>query len=110
MYTLSRANDRESFLSSVNAKFWMAITGSGLLVFVIGHMLGNLQIYLGPATLKGGLRLDSESGIREGGDTGPIIIAGKPAESLLIKALRHEELQMPPDSRLADDVLDHFST
>lgn len=60
--------------------------------------------------LKGGLRLDSEAGLRAGGDSGPIVVSGKPAESLLIKALRHEELQMPPESKLADEVIDHFST
>jgi len=39
-------------LSSANAKTWMAITGSGLLLFVIVHMLGNLQIYLGQESLN----------------------------------------------------------
>ncbi len=39
-------------LSSVNAKTWMAITGSGLLLFVVVHMLGNLQIYLGQDSLN----------------------------------------------------------
>jgi succinate dehydrogenase / fumarate reductase cytochrome b subunit len=39
-------------LSSVNAKLWMAITGSGLLLFVIVHMLGNLQIYWGQEALN----------------------------------------------------------
>lgn len=60
--------------------------------------------------LKGGLRLDSEAGIREGGDSGPLVVSGKPAESLLIKALRHEELQMPPESKLADEIIEQFST
>ena len=60
--------------------------------------------------LKGGLRLDHSAGIRDGGDSGPIVIPGKPAESLLIKALRHDGLQMPPESKLADDIIEHFST
>lgn len=34
--------------SSLGKKYIMAITGFGLFVFVIAHMLGNLQIYLGP--------------------------------------------------------------
>jgi len=38
--------------SSVNAKMWMAITGSGLLLFVVVHLLGNLQIYLGQESLN----------------------------------------------------------
>lgn len=60
--------------------------------------------------LKGGLRLDSPSAIRAGGDSGAMFVAGKPGESLLIKALRHEELQMPPDAKLADDVIERFSS
>jgi len=36
----------------MNAKTWMAITGSGLLLFVVVHMLGNLQIYLGQDSLN----------------------------------------------------------
>src|SRR5580700_4163237 len=34
--------------------------------------------------LKGGLFLDSRSGVLTGGDTGPAIIAGKPEQSLLL--------------------------
>ena len=49
------------------------------------------------AKLKGGLRLDSREAMLQGGDAGPAIVAGKPAESLLIQALRHEgDLAMPP--------------
>ncbi len=46
---------------------------------------------------KGGLRLDSRPGWQKGGDTGAAIIPGKPAESLLLKAIRHDdpELKMP---------------
>jgi succinate dehydrogenase / fumarate reductase cytochrome b subunit len=36
------------FQSSVGKKFVVAITGIILLLFVIGHLLGNLQIFLGP--------------------------------------------------------------
>jgi succinate dehydrogenase / fumarate reductase cytochrome b subunit len=35
------------FQSSLGKKYIMAITGMLLFLFVIGHMLGNLQIYLG---------------------------------------------------------------
>lgn len=38
--------------SSIGKKYVMAITGLGLFVFVIVHMLGNLQIYLGPEHLN----------------------------------------------------------
>jgi len=38
--------------SSVGKKFVMASTGGALFVFVIGHLLGNLQLFLGPETLN----------------------------------------------------------
>src|SRR5213596_4159426 len=34
--------------SSVGRKMIVAVTGVILILFVIGHLLGNLQIYLGP--------------------------------------------------------------
>lgn len=53
---------------------------------------------------QGGLRLDSRSHLRRGGDSGPILVPGKPGESELLKALRWESLEMPPDGRLPDEV------
>src|SRR5689334_10862246 len=38
--------------SSVGKKFVMASTGGALFVFVLGHLLGNLQLFLGPETLN----------------------------------------------------------
>ncbi|MEI7688361.1 MAG: DUF1549 domain-containing protein, partial [Planctomycetota bacterium] len=58
--------------------------------------------------LRGSLYLDSREGIREGGVTGPAVVPGKPAESLLIKAVLHASahLKMPkvklPDAVIAD--------
>ena len=53
--------------------------------------------------LKGELRLDTREGIRKGGESGAVIVAGKPDESPLIHALRHEEgLEMPPKEKLTD--------
>ena len=50
---------------------------------------------------KGGLRLDSREAALKGGDTGAAIVAGKPEESLLLQAVRHENgLEMPPDGKL----------
>src|SRR4051794_2594901 len=47
---------------------------------------------------KGGLVLDTRDGARKGGDAGPAVVPGKPAESLLLKAVRHidPDLKMPP--------------
>jgi succinate dehydrogenase / fumarate reductase, cytochrome b subunit len=39
--------------SSVGKKMIVAITGIVLIVFVIGHLLGNLQIFLGPDWING---------------------------------------------------------
>src|SRR5258706_13558841 len=41
--------------------------------------------------LKGGLYMDSREGLLAGGDTGPAIVAGNPAQSLLIQAIRHTD-------------------
>ena len=50
---------------------------------------------------KGGLRLDSREAMLKGGETGPAIIAGKPDESLLMKAVRYQDgLAMPPNGKL----------
>lgn len=40
------------FKSTVVAKLTMAVTGLLLLGFVIGHLAGNLQIFMGPETLN----------------------------------------------------------
>lgn len=60
--------------------------------------------------LKGGLRLDSREGIRNGGDTGPAIAPGQPDESLLIRAIRYgdDDFKMPPKGKLPDEVIADF--
>ncbi|MSU42181.1 MAG: DUF1553 domain-containing protein [Pedosphaera sp.] len=61
------------------------------------------------AKLKGGLKLDSREGIRAGGDTGPGVVPGRPSESLVLKALRHEaKLEMPPKKKLPASVAADF--
>jgi succinate dehydrogenase / fumarate reductase, cytochrome b subunit len=40
------------FKSSLGKKYIMALTGVGLFFFVVGHMLGNLQIFLGPESIN----------------------------------------------------------
>ena len=50
----------------------------------------------------GGLRLDSREHLLEGGQSGPAAVPGKPAESLLIKAVRHEGPKMPLGGKLSD--------
>jgi hypothetical protein len=60
--------------------------------------------------LKGGLLLDSAAGIRKGGASGASFVPGKAADSILIKALRYDELRMPPRAKLADAVVADFET
>src|SRR4051812_5541108 len=58
--------------------------------------------------LKGGLKLDSRAGIRQGGDSGPAIVPGKPEESTLLQAIAHTDdfAKMPPKEKLPDPVID----
>ncbi len=58
--------------------------------------------------LKGGLLVDSREGLLIGGDSGPAVEADKPAESLLLDALRYESLKMPPQGKLPANVLADF--
>jgi len=50
---------------------------------------------------KGGLTLDTKDATLKGGDTGPALVAGDPAKSLLMEAVRQAgDLKMPPKSKL----------
>src|ERR1043166_2883755 len=40
------------FASSLGKKYIMALTGFALVLFVIGHLAGNLQIFLGPEAIN----------------------------------------------------------
>lgn len=46
------ARSKSPGLSSVSAKTLMAVSGAGLVGFIVAHMLGNLQIYLGQEALN----------------------------------------------------------
>ena len=58
--------------------------------------------------LKGKLLLDTREDLLKGGESGPAIVAGKPGKSLLISALRYEDLEMPPKNKLSDAVINDF--
>ena len=62
--------------------------------------------------LKGSLAVDSRAGLLKGGDTGPAIVPGKPGESLLLKALKHDAnvSAMPPKEKLLAAVIADFET
>ncbi|MFT5522604.1 MAG: hypothetical protein ACI9HK_000548 [Pirellulaceae bacterium] len=57
---------------------------------------------------KGGFQLDTRAGIRRGGDTGPAVVPGDVKSSLLIAAIRHDDLKMPPRRKLPRAVVDDF--
>ena len=55
--------------------------------------------------LQGGLLLDSKPGWLKGGDSGQVVVPGKPDESLLVRAVRYtkvEHVQMPPKGKMSD--------
>src|SRR5580765_2624568 len=58
----------------------------------------------------GGLLLDSRAGMLRGGKSGvPVIVAGKPEESLLFAAvLGVKELRMPPGKTLEPYEIEHL--
>jgi len=59
----------------------------------------------------GGLVLDAKAGLQRGATTGPVIVAGKPDSSPLIRAMRYTELvKMPPSGKLPDNVVKDFET
>src|SRR5262245_21339303 len=50
---------------------------------------------------KGGLRLDARDAMLKGGESGPVLVPGKPEESPLIEAIRYDGgVQMPPKGKL----------
>src|SRR5436190_11545978 len=59
--------------------------------------------------LQAKLFLDTAAGVLAGGDNGPALVAGKPAESLLIKALKYDGVEMPPAGKLSDEVIADFA-
>src|SRR5690606_30288647 len=56
----------------------------------------------GPEKAKNGLRLDHRELILTGGESGPALVPGKPADSLLIGAVHRgdPDLSMPPKKAL----------
>lgn len=59
--------------------------------------------------LRGELSLDSRAGVMKGGESGPAIVPGKSAESLLMRALRYDGMEMPPSGKLPENVIADFA-
>ncbi|GAA5508695.1 DUF1553 domain-containing protein [Novipirellula caenicola] len=60
--------------------------------------------------IGGKLRVDSRDAMRTGGESGPSLQVGAPDKSLIIKALRYDDLEMPPEAPLPDSVIKDFET
>ena len=56
----------------------------------------------------GKLLLDTRDGLLKGGETGAALVSGKPGESLLIQALRWQDIQMPPEEPLPENIVNDF--
>src|SRR5262245_33696970 len=73
-------------------------------------LAGNCFTCHGPKKQKSGLRLDSASSLRKGGDSGPVVVPGDPDHSPLIEAIRYDgEIQMPPAGKLAAGAIDDLT-
>jgi mono/diheme cytochrome c family protein len=61
----------------------------------------------GPDKQRARLRLDSRAALLTGGESGPVIVPGKPEASLLIKAVHYDEdgPQMPPKRKLTGEQI-----
>ncbi|MBX9788901.1 MAG: DUF1553 domain-containing protein [Pirellulales bacterium] len=61
----------------------------------------------GPKKSQASLRLDVTRGWLTGGDSGPAVVPGKPAESLLIQAIAYdgENVEMPPTGKLPAETI-----
>jgi hypothetical protein len=63
-----------------------------------------------PGKLKGSLRLDTHEGVRKGGQSGPVVVAGDPGASELLKRVwlpLEDKAHMPPRGKtpLTDDEI-----
>ncbi|MEO2016666.1 MAG: PSD1 and planctomycete cytochrome C domain-containing protein [Fuerstiella sp.] len=56
----------------------------------------------------GKLLLDSHDALVKGGEAGAAVVAGKPAESLIIHALQYDGVEMPPEKPLPEAVVNDF--
>lgn len=58
--------------------------------------------------IGGKLLLDTSEGMTRGGESGPVVKIESPAESLLIQALKYEDIQMPPEAPVSEAVVHDF--
>jgi mono/diheme cytochrome c family protein len=56
--------------------------------------------------VRGGLKLTSREALLKGGDRGPAVSPDRPEESLLLQAVQHRGLKMPPGGKLPQAQID----
>src|ERR1700677_4301417 len=59
--------------------------------------------------LQAGLFVDSSEGLLTGGESGAALVKGKSSESLVMKALKYDGLEMPPTGKLPAEVIADFA-
>ncbi|MFO1062752.1 MAG: PSD1 and planctomycete cytochrome C domain-containing protein [Pirellulales bacterium] len=62
----------------------------------------------GAASVEGELLLDTQAGLLRGGASGKAVVPGEPQASLLLKAVKYDGLEMPPDRRLKPEVVERL--
>ena len=65
-----------------------------------------IKCHGGSGKIRGNFRLDSRAAVLKGGDLGPAVSLDRPEESVLLQAIRHEELEMPPAGKLPRGEID----
>ncbi|MDG2385023.1 MAG: PSD1 and planctomycete cytochrome C domain-containing protein [Pirellulaceae bacterium] len=58
--------------------------------------------------LHANLLLDSRESLLRGGESGPAVVPGDPAASLLWRAIRYDDLEMPPNGKLPAAMIADF--
>ena len=57
---------------------------------------------------EGGLALDTRGAMRAGGSSGPAVVPSDEERSLILAAIRHDGLEMPPERQLPPEVIADF--
>src|SRR5688572_31257619 len=72
----------------------------------IGLLRANCVVCHGQQNRTSGLALDGRADVLQGGNRGPAVKIGVPAESLLVTAIEQTgDLKMPPGRRLSNDQI-----
>lgn len=58
--------------------------------------------------IGGKLLLDTRQGMLKGGESGPLWMDNDPQKSLLVQALNHQDIEMPPEGPLNEAVVNDF--